>query len=340
VGGDGWQIENVVVEWTNGNGVTLSGKGLRVKNLISRHNGQMGLGGSPRHAILEDVQLLDNNRKGFSSGWEAGGMKLALAYDVVLRRVEAARNGGAGIWFDVDNRKCTVSQCFAHDNAGPGIMVEISGREGFTITDNLCVGNGLKKESGWGSAGILLAESCQCTVERNLCLGNREGIAIRMQEPRECPSQEHQKDGSEAVVKYGTRGHVIRRNVLAFNRQWQFAFWGDNPFFDTNSSPAADQGKPPIDPEKLRLTIDGNLYFALPAQGLILYGPDWKPRHEKFTSLAAWQRSHSFDDHSIFADPQLIAPSKGDFRLRRSSPAYRLKAVPENSPVGMSKSHG
>jgi hypothetical protein len=334
VGGDGWRIEDVVVEWTNGSGVSLGGKGLRVKNLISRHNGQMGMGGSPREAVLEDVQLLDNNRKGFDSGWEAGGMKFSLACDVVLRRVEAARNGGPGIWFDIDNRKCTVTQCFVHDNVGSGIMVEISGREGFTITDNLCVANGLKKESGWGSAGILLAESRQCTVERNLCLGNREGIAIRMQEPRPCPSQELQKDGSNAMLEYVTGEHVIRRNVLAFNQQWQLAFWGDNPFFGSHPSAGADQGKPPIDPEKLNLTIDSNLYFARPKQGLILYGPDWRPKHQKFTDLAAWRQSHPFDRGSVFADPQLVAPSKGDYRLRRTSPAYRLKAVPENIPMG------
>ena len=147
-----------------------------------------------------------------------------------------------------------------------------------------------------------------------------------------------QRDGSNAMLEYITGEHVIRRNVLAFNQQWQLAFWGDNPFFGPHPSPAADQGKPPIDPEKLHLTIDSNLYFALPKQSLILYGPTWRPKHEKFTNLAAWQQSHPFDRHSVFADPQLVAPSKGDFRLRRSSPAYRLKAVPENMPVGMSKS--
>jgi hypothetical protein len=329
VGGDGWQIENVLVEWSNGCGVTVGGRGLKVKNLISRHNGQMGLGGSPREAVLEDVKLLDNNRKGFDAGWEAGGMKFAFTLDTTLRRFEAARNRGPGIWFDIDNRRCTVSQSFAHHNDGPGIFVEISGRGGFTLTDNLCVSNGLAKDSLWGAAGILLGESCECVVERNLCLGNREGIALRMQEPRPCPSVEAREDGSRPEIQYATSRHKIAHNVLAFNRDWQLAIWGDNPFFDK------EPGGKGTDPQRIGLTIDSNLYYAVGKQGLVLYGPTWKPRHEKYADLLQWQQARGFDRQSVHADPQLTAPAKGDFRPKRTSPARRLKAVPQEMPVGI-----
>lgn len=329
VGGDGWQIENVVVEWTNGCGVSVGGRGLKVKNLVCRHNGQMGLGGSPQKAVLEDVKLLDNNRKGFDAGWEAGGMKFAFAQDTTLRRFEAARNRGPGIWFDIDNRRCTVTQSYVHHNQGPGIFVEISGRGGFHLTDNLCVANGLEKESEWGAAGILLGESCACTVERNLCLGNREGIALRMQEPRPCQTLETRADGSHPEIQYATAQHKIAHNVLAFNRDWQLAIWGDNPFFDK------EPGGKGTDPQRIGLTIDENLYYAVEQQGLVLYGPTWKPRHEKYTDLLLWQQAHGFDQHSVSGDPQFTSPTKGDFRLRLTSPAHRLKAVPEQMPIGI-----
>jgi len=328
VGGDGWQIENVVVEWTNGCGVTVGGRGLKVKNLISRHNGQMGLGGSPREAVLEDVQLLDNNRKGFDAGWEAGGMKFSFAQDTTLRRFVAAGNQGPGIWFDIDNRRCTVTQSYAHHNEEAGFFVEISGRGGFTLTDNLCVSNGLSKQSNWAAAGILLGESCECTVERNLCLGNRAGIALRMQEPRPCPSVDARADGSRPEIQYATAKHTITHNVLAFNRDWQLAIWGDNPFFDK------EPGGKGTDPQRIGLTIDQNLYYAVGQQGLVLYGPTWKPRHEKYIDLRQWQQAHGFDQHSLAADPQLSSPTKGDFRLRATSPAHCLKAVPEPMPIG------
>ncbi len=332
VGGDGWQIENVVVEWTNGCGVVVGGRNLKVKNLICRHNGQIGLGGSPQGGVMEDVKLLDNNRKGFDTNWEAGGMKFALAKDMVLRRFEVAGNRGPGIWFDIDNRRCSVSQSFVHDNQGPGIFVEISGRGGFSVTDNVCVANGLAEDSEWGAAGILLGESCECVVERNLCVGNREGIALRMQEPRSCPSAEPRADGSRPEIQYTTSRHKITHNVLAFNRDWQLAFWGDNPFFDNES------GGKGTDPERIGLDIDYNVYYGVRRQGLVLYGPTWLPRHKTYANLLQWQRFHGFDPHSVFADPQITSPARGDFRLRSTSPAYGLKAVPEEMPVGIGPS--
>ena len=336
VSGDGWHIANVTVEWTNGCGASMGGNGLKVERFISRNNGQMGIGGQPTNAVLEDIQLFDNNRKGFGWGWEAGGMKFTHAHRVVMRRVEAARNDGPGIWFDIDNRACAVTESFVHDNVGPGIFVEISGREGFDITDNLCVGNGFSEKSDWGAAGILLGESQECRVERNLCLGNREGIAIRMQGPRNCSSIEVDTDGTRPTLTYVTGKHRIEHNVLAFNQNWQLAFYADNPFFGPHPSAGANkQAKPPLDPEKLDLTIDSNLYFGQGNQGLILYGASWRPKHQKFYSLQQWQTTHPFDRHSGFADPKIRNTGQNGYRLHRSSPARRLKAVPEKSPIGM-----
>lgn len=336
VGGDGWHIGNVIVEWTNGCGVTVGGDGLKVEKLISRKNGQMGMGGNPTNAVLEDIQLLDNNWKGFSTRWEAGGMKFTFARNTVLRRVEAARNDGPGIWFDIDNRACTVTQSFVHHNVGPGIFVEISGREGFDVTDNLCVENGLSESSNWGAAGILLGESQRCRVERNVCIGNRDGIAIRMQGPRDCPSIDLGSDGKRRTISYVTGKHHICHNVMAFNLKWQLAFYGDNPFFGPHPSAAANKtAKPLLDPEKRELVIDSNLYFTQADQGLVLYGAGWRPKHQEFLSLRQWQMSHPFDRSSRFADPKFLDLKGRDYRLHRASPARRLKAVPDKMPVGM-----
>ena len=89
------------------------------------------------------------------------------------------------------------------------------------------------------------------------------------------------------------------------------------------------------EPRRIGLTIDQNLYYAVGQQGLVLYGPTWKPRHEKYTDLRLWQQAHGFDQHSLAADPQLSSPAEGDFRRRATSPAHLLKAVPEPMPIGI-----
>lgn len=314
-GGDGWRIEDVVIEWTNGNGASLGGRGLHVKNLTSRHNGQLGIGGGPRGGLLEDIKLLDNNRKGYSAGWEAGGMKFAHARDTVLSRVEAARNDGPGIWFDIDNRGCVIRQSVCYDNTGHGIFIEISG--GFIITNNLMFNNGTKGE--WGAAGICIAESEDCIVEHNTCVGNPTGISIREQGPRAFR-------GRFGEVSYHVRNFIMRANICAFNSLYQFGLWSDNVFFGPHPSAAVGSRGTPLDPAEMNLRIDGNLYYAAEGQGMVLWGVPWRERHRKYDTPEAFTADHGHDAHTLVADPLFVDSGAHDFRLRPDSPAAEIGA--------------
>jgi len=323
VAGEGWVLEDLDVSYSAGRGVTIS-RAEVVRRVRAHHNGALGFGGSA--ALVEDCETSDNNYKG--GGWltgENGGWKAVFADGMVVRRHVANRNFGPGIWLDIDNRRVTITQCRAQDNTGPGIFIEISGIGGITLTDNLCTGNGLAPFSQWGAAGIKLGESESCTVEHNVCVGNREGIALRMQGPRRVHGQPPLPDADRPELIYFTHDHVIRHNVLAFNRDWQLIFYDDNPFFGPHPSEKVRQAakqrrKPLLDPERLRLTIDHNLYFTLKRQGLICYGPPWRPKHETFSDLSNWQKTHTFDAASVFANPQFVNWRSGDFRLRPASP--------------------
>lgn len=323
VAGRGWVLEDLDAGYSAGRGVTISGAEA-VRRVKAHHHGALGFGGSAR--LIEDCETSDNNYKG--GGWltdENGGWKAVFANGMVVRRHIASRNFGPGIWLDIDNRSSIVTGCRAQDNTGPGIFIEISGMGGIAVTNNLCTGNGLAPFSSWSAAGIKLGESESCTVEHNICVGNKEGIAFRMQGPREFGGQPPTPGAERPTVSYYTHDHVVRYNILAFNRDWQLAFWGDNPFFGPHSSAAVNEkertSKPLLDPQKLNLTIDHNLYFAEPGQGVICYGPTWRPKHEEFMSLAEWQKAHSFDANSQFADPKFIDWKNSDFRLRPESPA-------------------
>ena len=314
-GGDGWRIEDVIVEWTNSNGASLGGRGLYVRNLTSRHNGQLGIGGGPRGGLLEDIKLLDNNRKGYSAGWEAGGMKFCHARDTVLSRVEAARNDGPGIWFDIDNRGCMIRRSVCYDNTGHGIFIEISGA--FIITNNLMYNNGTEGE--WGAAGICIAESEDCIVEHNTCVGNPTGISIREQGPRAFR-------GRFGEVSYHVRNFIMRANICAFNSLYQFGLWADNVFFGAHPSAAVGSRGTPLDPAEMGFRIDDNLYYAAEGQGMVLWGVPWRERHRKYDTLEAFTADHGHDARTLVADPLFVDAAVHDFRLLPDSPAAEIGA--------------
>lgn len=315
VGGDGWHIEHVTVEWTNGNGVSVRGRGLYINDLVSRHNGQMGMGGSPQGGYLADIKLLDNNRKGYNAGWEAGGMKFTHARDTVLCRVQAARNGGPGIWFDIGNRDCVIRQCVCHHNDGHGIFIEISGA--FIVTNNLCYSNG--QEPHWSAAGICVGESEDCIVEHNTCVANPTGISVREQGPRKL-------GGRFGPLAYWVRNFICQYNICAFNTEYQFGLWADNVFFGPHPSAGVGAKGTPLDPAKNNYRIDHNLYCADEGQGLVLWGCPWRNKHTVYPDLPSFTEQHGQDAATVVADPLFVDREADDYRLSEDSSAVAAGA--------------
>ncbi len=326
--GDGWLVEDCVVERTNGSGISFRGDDVTFRRVRSHHNGQQGLGGGGRRFCLEDVTLDHNNVKGFDQDWEAGGTKIALGRDGVVRRCRAVGNRGVGIWFDIDVRDVLVEECFAKDNARHGIYVEISG--GFTIRNNLCVHNGT--EDHWGSGGISLGESDHCTIENNTCVLNPTGISLREQGPRTCRSL----DGGQAT--YHVHDVTVRKNICALNSRYQVGFWWDNPFFGPHPSASRGSLGTPYDPDRNNIRFDRNLYWTKDKQALALWGCPWRPKHKKYADLATWQTERKQDPQSLAADPQFLSPEGGDWSLRPESPAHQLGAGPSR-PQALLRPH-
>lgn len=314
--GDHWTIEDCVVEHTNGTGVSFHGDGAALRRVASRHNGQQGLSGSGRHFVLEEVVLEHNNAKGFDKDWEGGGMKIAVARDGVVRRCRAVSNNGVGLWFDIDVRDVVVEQCLCRENAGHGIFVEISG--GFTIRNNLCIGNGT--DDAWGQAGIAIAESDRATVENNTCVLNPTGITLRELGPREFTGIDGQQ------VSCHVHDVTVRRNVCAWNRRYQIGLWWDNPFFGPHPTPSVGTRGVPLDPDDAALRFDENCYWMEGTQQLALWGCPWRQGHLEYSDLATWQTARDQDAHSLAANPQFGNPSQGDWSLAPGSPARKLEA--------------
>jgi hypothetical protein len=332
-------LEDCVIEDMNASGATFSAAQQVVRRCVFRDNGQIGFGANGAHQLLFTECVVEkNNTKGFDRGWEAGGDKLVLSRDAVLERSQFTRNRGNGIWFDIGNEHCTVRQCLIADNDDSGIFCEIS--YGMQAHDNVIAGNGFAETAGaWGAqAGISISSSPDCVIERNLIVGNREGLDFREQ-TRTTPRIGNQKD-----VPIWVHDELIRRNIIAFNRDGQIWGWFDNR--DNRNWPAASQTRNAAavasrdgientgsNLEELRLRFEDNVYYATPGQGHFEWGTTWG-RHKSYPSLSEFQAGLGIDFGSRVVDPGFSNIAGRDFRVSRPAMDSLKQSYPQGSVPG------
>lgn len=341
------------MEDMNSCGATFSGEHQIVRRCVFRDNGQLGFGANGAHELLFTQSLVENNNtKGFKRGWEAGGDKLVLCRDVVLDRSQFLRNRGHGIWFDIGNEHCVVRQCLIADNENCGIFDEIS--FGLQAHDNVIVGNGFAERTGsWGAqAGISLSSSPESLIERNLILGNREGFNFREQN-RTTP-----RIGKKLEEPVWNHDEIIRRNVIALNRDAQV--WGWFDIHDGRQWPAnskspvttpikqtsmpgdiaapytAKTGGPPVGLtlEKLRLNFADNCYFAGTGQSWFNWGVNWG-RHKSYSKLEDFQTDLGLDKGSRVLDPSFLNLRALDCRVSLDMMATLRPCYPEGQVPGV-----
>jgi parallel beta-helix repeat protein len=200
-------------------------------------------------------------------------------------------------------------------------MYEISYR--LTARNNLLLNNGDPRGPAWGTGGIMVSSSPGCVLQNNLCVGNRAGIAFREQ-GRTTPRIEAPSGAAEEEIHCADES--VRNNILAYNWEYQLAFWFDMRFFGPHPS-GADRDEPAgRDPAKERFTLADNLLYAAPGQALILYGARWRPRATVHADLASFSRASGIPASGLVGEPRFMEPLAGNYRLAPDSPARRLKA--------------
>jgi hypothetical protein len=103
--GDGWRMEDCLVERCNAGGMGVGGTGAYLLRVTSQDNGQLGLGGSKNvNATLEECVSQRNNYKGFSAGNEAGGGKFSATDGLRVLNCVYRDNTGIGLWLDFKNK--------------------------------------------------------------------------------------------------------------------------------------------------------------------------------------------------------------------------------------------
>lgn len=334
--GDGWRVEDVRIEYTNGAGFSFRGNGHHFRRVVSRFNGQLGARGEEGTGVrLEACQFVGNNTKGFDSGWEAGGVKLSDSRGAQILDCDFLDNRGPGLWLDIDNRYALIERCVAADNSGSGIYIEISGW--CTVRNNVAVRNGTgsgNEVEGWGSAGIKVAESRGCVVTQNLCAWNRDGISMREGGPRSFRN----KQGEDTT--WWCEDNLFTRNLLVGNRGYAFAFWSDNNHFGKHPNhpgPLTEEDlrdRPALDPRKMRFTIDFNHYVSLAVdQPLLLWGCPWREKSRTFSDLADIRRELGIEQNAWRGDPGFRDPPV-DLGLKPESlSAQRGVGLLDESPL-------
>jgi hypothetical protein len=326
-------LEDCEIQAMSGTGVAISGT---MRRCIIRDCGHTG-GAAENDGFVNEQCLWEGNAwKPIRRQWDSAGVKMARVDGGTFDRCVFRRNGGEGLWFDIDVRNVTVHQCVFWENEESGLFIEIS--RGIVAENNLAVRNGVDAVGHatlWGGGGIELAESMNCQIDHNTCVENANGISMREQGPRDVKML----DGGGSVAFHNQHDQIVN-NVCAFNTENQIALWYDNAFFGMHPSDAARfsseeefqqyiQKTAPetiYDPQKQQLGIDGNLYAVRSGQPVALLGVPWRKGHRQFTSFEQYVQATGWDINSRLADPHFRSPQAGDYRFDAASPAVQMKA--------------
>jgi parallel beta-helix repeat protein len=206
------------------------------------------------------------------------------------------------------------------------------------------VGNGFAfTQSAWGAnAGISISSSPYCRVERNLLIGNKEGLSLREQN-RSTPLIER---GSEPVWNHN---QAVHNNVFAYNRDAQVWGWFDidderhwpksmqegsankQVQTDSNSAKGPPAGLELVD---LQLNFRDNIYCPGPGQGLFNWGVTWK-RNKRYKDLETVHRELSLARGCRIVDIGFKDLHKLDLRISINSQAMKMQCYPKGNVPGV-----
>jgi parallel beta-helix repeat protein len=199
--GTGWKIIGNEIRYNAGAGIALT-DGYQVIGNNIHHNRQIGIVGGGSNVLIEGNEIAHNNyRNDYDMSWEAGGTKFLVTRGLIVRGNYVHSNQGHGLWTDYDNVGTLYENNVVINNAGSGIMHEIS--YDAVIRNNRVEGNAFPFSSG----GIKVASSSNVEIYGNSLSGNDGGIYL---------SQSDRGSGS-----YGTfqvQNSWVHDNAVAFSQ--------------------------------------------------------------------------------------------------------------------------
>lgn len=173
--GPGWRVEATEVRENAGAGIGVVTGGV-VRDCAIHHNGQLGATAGGTDILFENNRIYANNTADFDPAWEAGGLKITESRSVTLRGNRVDRNGGPGLWCDIDCRDVLIEGNHVEENLGPGIFYEIS--YAAVIRRNTLRRNGDARATWFWDADIQIAASEDVEVSDNDITVRPDGRAV------------------------------------------------------------------------------------------------------------------------------------------------------------------
>jgi len=165
----GITIENVVIADNATSGLFVKDSGSVVRSVTLERNGMMGASASVADALtITGVLSRNNNTEGFNNSPVSGGFKITRSRGVSVTNSVFLHNAGPGLWFDESVYDGTVTGNDIIDNAGHGLILEISAK--FTVANNIVSGN--------RDNGMKINDTASVEVWNNTVVGNGRSINI------------------------------------------------------------------------------------------------------------------------------------------------------------------
>jgi Right handed beta helix region len=236
--GEDWNVYDSDFSYAHGAGVSLRGDNTNIEVTRVHHNGELGIHNPGDGALIQDVELDNNNTEHFcirpstdycvavdtdgESGiqggsplTESGGIKAAGGRgNITLDRMNVHHNYGNGIWFDVAAHDIVVKNSRAYENARHGIFFEISYRA--QIINNVLYENGWATPESTLGAGLEVGTSDNADVYGNVLAWNAYGILARCSSGRDNPM---------------CKGNFIHDNIIIGESPTRLFGWMGQPAF-------------------------------------------------------------------------------------------------------------
>lgn len=282
-GADGSTVENVVVADNATLGLNIGSKSVRMRNVTSSGNGQMGIGSNYADGLdASGLRVDNNNTEHFNGAPSAGGYKFSRSRHVTITDSVFSNNvGSSGLWFDESSFDLTITRNDMQGNGRHGLIVELSASA--DLVNNAIWGN--------DDTGFMILDSNNVRAWNNSIRGGLLPVRIA--------------DGPRVATNLSTSGHDKRQPLPDPQVTWVTS----NIEFKNNVVGDAKQGVNGsnwcgivcvLDDQRqataasMNAQVDGNVYYRASANALPKYVLRWAGGTQgalNFRSLDEFQRS-------------------------------------------------
>lgn len=291
--------------------VTLS------RNVVSE-NGSKGIGGAfVRNVVCENNETSYNNWRGAMGGLleaDNGGLKLAHASGILVRKHRAFHNRAAGVWFGPDSKNITLVDSTLVDNQVCGLFLEAS--PGLFLIQRCAILN--------NAHGVYFSSAQKARLEHCVIANNGGSQIIVFGNYGAGRSGEDWETGAPWTVH--PRATTLTGCVIAaeLGAAWVNPSGNPSRLFGWNRSDTQAWNR-----WMSTLKADNNTYYH-PETTSAFFKQDGEP-----VGLAAWRKAGGQDAHSMWKP---YAPT-GTFSLALSGPSSAAKPA-QTDPIELSATVG